>query len=600
MKQLEVLLREQIDTRYKWNLEDIYPTLDDWEKDYQLLSEKIPTLSKYEGTLGNGPEYLLEYLQLQTEVSHMYEKLVVYAKLLHDENTKDSHLQQIFQRLQPLEIKFARAVAFFIPELLELDSSTLESYYEMPELTFFKKYLDNILRMKPHQLSKIEENLLSQTSLLYSADHTFTMLDNADMTFDPVVTEEGETYPLTSSTFLGLMTSENREVRKKAFKNTYKAYKNVINTIASTYLGNLKKDLFYSQVRKYPSTLERMLFENDVTPKVYDNLVNTMKANQPLMHRYISLRKKLLNLPELHMYDIYAPLVENSKQEIPYEKSYDIMLDGLSILGEEYVSILKEARTNRWIDVYPNDGKLSGAYQWGTYGVHPYVLLNHRDDLESLFTLAHEMGHALHSYYSDRENAYLYAQYVIFVAEVASTVNEVLLIHHLLRNTNDLDTKKHLLNYFMELFKSKMFRQTMFAEFEKIVHEKVQNEEPLTAQQFSDIYYQLNQEYYGPEMTHDDEIRYEWARIPHFYRSFYVYQYATGFAAAIAIAKRIMDEGKPAVEDYLCFLKSGGTDSPIELLKIAGVDMASPKPIEDAMEVFNEVMNEFESLLLLK
>ncbi|HYK73592.1 MAG TPA: oligoendopeptidase F [Pseudoneobacillus sp.] len=594
---MEVLLRNKIDAQYQWNLEDIYSSLEDWKEDFQSLSEKIVELSNFEGTLSKGPDFLLEYLQLNTEINLVKERLGVYAKFRHDENTKDTERQELLLQLQPLEIQYSTATAFFIPELLELDSETLETYYLKPELLFFKKNLDNILRMKPHLLSIEQEKLISQTSLLYSADHTFTMLDNADITFEPVKDENGNIYMLTSSTFGKLMANENREIRKMAFENTYKSYGSLINTIASTYLGNVKKDLFYSQVRNYPSSLGHALFENNVKVDVYSNLVDTIKDNQSLMHRYISIRKKALNLPEIHMYDIYAPLVPDSPQDIPYEEAYDIMLDGLSILGDEYISILKEARTNRWIDVFTNDGKMSGAYQWGTYGTHPYVLLNHRNDLDSLFTLAHEMGHALHTYYSDRENPYLYAQYVIFVAEVASTVNEVLLINHMLKKTNDPSKRKNLINYFMEIFKGKMFRQTMFAEYEKIVHEKVRNGEPLTSTHFNDIYYKLNQEYYGQDIIHDEQIKLEWARIPHFYRSFYVYQYATGFAAAIAIAKRILEEGEPAVQDYLNFLKSGGTDSPIELLKIAGVDMASPKPIKDAMEVFEDLINEFEDLL---
>jgi oligoendopeptidase F len=594
---MEVKVRNQMDTRYQWNLEDIYSSLDDWEEDYQSLNEKIQMISKYEGTLSKGPDFLLGYLKLMTEINLVQERLMVYARFRHDENTKDTQRQELLQRIHPLTIKYSKASSFFIPELLELDQETLETYYLKSELLFFRKYLDTILRTKPHQLSKEQEKLLSQTSLLYSADHTFTMLDNADITFEPVTDENGNTYTLTGATFGKLMASENREIRQQTFHNTYKSYESLINTIGSTYLGNLKKDLFYSQVRNYPSSLEQALFENDVNVDVYSNLIDTIKAHQGLMHRYISIRKKALNLPELHMYDIYAPLVLDTAQDIPYENAYDIMLDGLSILGEEYISLLKEARSNRWIDVYTNEGKMSGAYQWGAYGTHPYVLLNHRDDLDSLFTLAHEMGHALHSYYSDRENPYLYAQYVIFVAEVASTVNEVLLMNHMLKQSNDPAMKRNLINYFLELFKGKMFRQTMFAEFEKMVHEKVQKEEPLTSTHFSDIYYQLNQEYYGNEMIHDHEIRFEWARIPHFYRSFYVYQYATGFAAAIAIAKRIIEEGETAVQDYLNFLKSGGTDSPIELLKIAGVDMASPKPIKDAMDVFEDLLNEFEALL---
>jgi oligoendopeptidase F len=561
------------------------------------MENKIKLIKQYEGTLSKGPDYLLGYLKLTLEMNLIQERLLVYAKLRHDENTKDTMRQELLQRIQPITIKISKACSFFIPELLDLDIEVLNSYYLNEEILFFKKYLDKIVRAKPYQLSKKQEKLLSQTDLLYSASHTFTMLDNADIIFDPVIDENGNKISLTNANSAKLMASENRAIRKMTFSNIYKSYGSLINTLASTYLGNVKKDLFYSQVRNYSSSLEQAMFENDVNIEVYSNLIAAIKDHQPLMHRYIAIRKKAMDLQELHMYDIYAPLVPNTSQDIPYEEAYDIMLDGLSILGDQYISILKEARNNRWIDVYPNDGKMSGAYQWGTYGTHPYVLLNYRNDLNSLFTLAHEMGHALHTYYSDHENHYLYAEYVIFVAEVASTVNEVILMYHLLKETGDPAKKRSLINYFLELFKGKIFRQTMFAEFEKIVHEKVQNDEPLTSSHFSEIYYQLNQDYYGNDIIHDNEIRYEWARIPHFYRSFYVYQYATGFTAAIAIAKRIMDEGDSAVRDYLTFLKSGGTDSPLELLKIAGVDMTSTKPFKDALEVFQDLLDQFEELL---
>jgi oligoendopeptidase F len=589
--------REDIEEKYKWNLQDMYETLEKWEDDYKQAEKLIDEAAIYKGKLKDSAGNLYNYLELTIKISNIFERLANYASRLEDQNTKNTKSQALRQRLSPLSLKYREKLSFFNNELMEIDADVLESFYkEEAKLGFYKKHIDEILRNKAHILSKEKEEVLAQTSELYSASETFNKLNNADITFEPVIDKDGNELVLTNSNYSTYISSSDREIREQAFKNLYKTYDGLKNTIASTYLGNLKKDKFYSKIRNYGSTLDSHLFSDNIPKSVYENLINTVKKNIEPMEKYISLRKKILGLDEVHMYDLYAPIVKDSEKEISYEEAYETMKKGLAPLGEEYVSILEEARVNRWIDVYENEGKRSGAYSSGPYGVHPYVLLNHKDDVDSMFTLAHEMGHALHSYYSNQANPYLYADYTIFVAEVASTVNEVLLMKYLLNNTNDRLLKLSLVNEFLDKFKGTLYRQTMFAEFEKITHDKVEASEPLTVDDFNEIYLQLNKDYYGEELIHDDEIKLEWARIPHFYNAFYVYKYATGFSAAIAIAERILNEGKPAVDDYLKFLKSGGTDYPIEELKIAGVDMSSPVPIENALKLFKELVDELENL----
>ena len=592
----DVLKRRDIAEKYKWNLNHIFPSEQSWVATIEKIENQIDQLISLKGTLGTSASTLVKFLELKTETGLLFEKVAVYARMHEDENTKDSKRQAMVQKLSPLRLKYSSGLSFFVNELLNIEETTIQSFYEQEEkLQFYKPYLDEIFRSKEHILSPEKEEVLAQTGLLYSADDTFRKLNNADMTFDPIITEDGK-LPLTNGNYATYLNSPKRHIREQAFKNVYKAYSGLKNTIASTMLGNIKKDVFYSKIRHYPSSLEAALFDDNVSLEVYENLIDTVKKNIAPLHKYVELRKKTLDLDSLHMYDMYVPLVDGFDKEITYEEAYDTMKKALAVLGDEYVSLLEEARTGGWIDVFETEGKRSGAYSWGPYGTHPYVLLNHKENLDSMFTLAHEMGHALHSAYSDKQLPYLYAGYSIFVAEVASTVNEVLLMRYLLANSDDKEMKIYLINEFLDKFKSTLYRQTQFAEFEKIVHEKVEQDEPLTGDDMNRIYLQLNRDYYGDSLVHDEEIQYEWSRIPHFYNAFYVYQYATGFSAAIAIAEKILTEGEPAVNDYLAFLKSGGSDYPIELLKIAGVDMSSPKPIDDALQYFAKLVAELEEL----
>lgn len=605
---MELKKRETIDEKYKWKLDHIFKSEKEWEEACNTILNNINELSKYEGKLGESAENLLKFLNLKIKTSLLFEQVYVYARMNEDENTKDPKKQTLVQKLDPIHLEYSTKLSFFTNEFLEIDEAKLESFYktnvktgeeeslETGSLGFYKDYLDEILRGKKHILSKEQEEILAQTSLLYNSQDTFNKLNNADMKYDDLIDKDGNKLPLNSSNYSNYLNDTDQNIRKQAFENKYKAYINVHNTIASTMLGNLKKDKFYSSVRKYGSSLESALFDDNVDVKVYENLIKTVKENVKPLHEYVNLRKELLKLDEMHMYDMYVPVVDGYTEKISYDKAYDMMLEGLSVLGEDYISKLKEARDGGWIDVYPTEGKRTGAYSWGPYGTHPYVLLNHTDDIDSLFTLAHEMGHALHSDHSDSNLHYLYAGYSIFVAEVASTVNEVLLMRHMIDKTEDKEMKIYLINEFIDKFKSTLYRQTQFAEFEKVTHDKVDKGEPLTGQNLNEIYLQLNKDYYGDGVVHDEQIAYEWSRIPHFYNAFYVYQYATGFSAAIAIADKILKEGKPAVDKYIQFLSSGGSDYPIELLKIAGVDMSSPEPIENALKVFEGLVEELKEL----
>lgn len=591
--------RSDIKDQHKWNLKDIYKTEQEWEKDIQKTEVLTDKIKNFSGNLSISAENLFNCLELDTELSILIEKIYTYAGLKRDEDTRVSSSQEMINKAENIAVKVDTAASFIVPELLTIKEEVLEKFYkEKPELELYRKSLNLIMRTKAHILTKEQEEILSLTSEMASVpSNVFGMLNNADIKFPIIKNENGEEVELTKGNYSEFMDSENREVRKEVFKALYSTYIKYKNTIATTLHANIKKNVMYAKIKKYPSALERSLFSDNVSKEVYDNLIKTVRENLEPMYKYMKLRKEILGVDELHMYDIYTPLVPAFDKKINYNEAYDLMLEGLSPLGEKYIEVLKHAKENGWIDIYENEGKRGGAYQWGPYGSHPFVLLNHKDNLDSMFTLAHEMGHAMHSYYSDKENPYPYAQYTIFVAEVASTVNEVLLMQHLLGKTTDKNERRYLINHFLEQFRGTLYRQTMFAEFEKITHELVENGESLTSEKFSEVYLELNKAYYGKEVIQDEEIQYEWMRIPHFYNSFYVYKYATGFSAAIAIAKRILTEGKAARDEYLAFLKTGGQDFPIELLKIAGVDMNSPKPIEDALNYFKELVEEFEKLV---
>lgn len=593
--------RDEIPEQYKWNLKDIFESVEEWEKarkDCAALLDQLEELNAKAENSTSTAGNLLTYLKLSDRLDSIVEKVFVYTHLLSDENKKDSKRQELGQKLTPLSLKYSSVSSTFRTQLLALDGDTLNEYYqEEKDLQFYKKYFDELLRSKPHILSEKEELLLSQTGLLSSASTVFGMLNNADLTFPIIKNESGDDVQLTQGNYNQFLESKDINVRKQAFKALYSTFKKFENTIAATLHASNKKDAFYSIVRKYNSSLEASLFSDNVPVEVYSNLIKTVRNNNAPMKKYLELRKKMLGLEELHMYDLFTPLVKDLDLKISYEEAYETMKKALSVLGSDYVETLEEAYTGGWIDVYENEGKRNGAYQSGSYGVHPYVLLNHKDNLNSMFTLVHELGHAMHTHYSNANNEQLYAGYTIFAAEVASTVNEVLLMRYLLKNTEDKKVKTNLITYFLNQFRTTLYRQTMFAEFEKITHERVENGEPLTAENLSEIYYELNKDYHGDGIVHDAEIATEWSRIPHFYNAFYVYKYATGFSAAIALSKQILEEGEPAVERYINFLKSGGTDFPIELLKSAGVDLSTPKPIEEALHVFSELVSELESLI---
>lgn len=592
-----LLTRDKVEEQYKWNLKDLYADRDAWTNDFKQLEEKVPQFEAFRGKIATNASMLYDCLKFDDDVSLLGERLYIYAHLLKDQNTKDAESQAIESKIRNLFTELGTVSSFVVPEILTIDEETMQQYYdEVPGLVFYKKSLDKTFRRRNHTLPEEQEALLAQYSDLFSSpSRIFSMLDNADLQF-PTIEIDGESVQLTKGRYSELLESSNRENRRNAYNALYETYGGLNHTLATTYVSHVKRNVTSSKVRQYPGFLEAALFSDNVPPAVYNNLIQSVHSNLPQMYKYIDLRKRMLGVDELRMFDMYVPLVSGVDRRYTYEQAYDLVLEGLAPLGEDYLAMLQEAKSSRWIDVYETDGKRSGAYQSGCYGVHPYVLLNFNGTLDSAFTIAHEMGHAMHSYFSDQNNPYTYAQYTIFVAEVASTVNEILLVNHLLDQTSDKRVRAYLVNHFLDQFRTTVYRQTMFAEFEKIVHEKVAIGEPLTAKELNEVYAELNRTYYGHGVVTDEHIAKEWSRIPHFYTSFYVYKYATGFSAAVAIAQRIIAEGQPAVEQYKAFLRSGGTDYPIELLKIAGVDMSSPKPVDDALAYFGDLVRELEQL----
>ena len=581
-----------------WCLEDMFESDDFWEEEFGRLQRMIFQYEDFEGTLGESADSLLEYLKFNDETNLLMERLYVYANMRYHQDMANSMYQEFAARAQKLMVEISGASAFAEPEILEITTEKINIFFnENPELETYKRYISEILRGKNHTLDKKTETILAKSrQMANAAENIFSMYNGADIKFPSITTEEGEEIEITHGNFVPLLESTDREVRKAAFEGVYETYGKMRNTLAATFAANLDQANFYAQVRNFSSAREMYLYGSNIPESVYDNLIETVHKNMDKMHKYVSLRKKILDVSELHMYDLYTPIAKAPDTKYSFEAAKDIVLEGLAPMGEEYIKVLEEGFDNRWIDVYENEGKRSGAYSWGAYGIHPYVLMNYHGTLDHVFTLAHEMGHAIHSYYSDANQPYVNAGYKIFVAEVASTCNESLLIQHLLKITEDEEEKAYLINHFLEQFKGTLYRQTMFAEFEKIAHSMVQNGEGVTADRFCEIYYNLNKEYFGDDIVIDKEIELEWARIPHFYNPFYVYQYATGLSAAIALSKRIIEEGKPAVEDYMKFLKGGSSQDPIELLKIAGVDMTSAKPIETALELFGNLLDELQKM----
>ncbi|WP_277470181.1 MULTISPECIES: oligoendopeptidase F [unclassified Paenibacillus] len=592
----QLLKRSEVPAENRWKLEDMFASQEQWDKEYNEAKALIKKASAFQGKLDSAEE-LKACFELDDELSQLTERLYVYAHMRQDEDTAAPTYQALTQKAKKLSVEAGEALSFVTPEILSLPVEKLDQFIADPTLSAYTFTLTEMKREKAHVLSKAEEALLAQVGNISQApQNIFGMLNNADLKFPKIKNEDGKEVELTHGSYIQFLESPDREVRKNAFKAVYETYAKQKNTIAATLSANVNKNVFYSRVRKYPSVLEMSLYGDNIPKEVYTNLIDTIHESLPLMHRYMKLRQKLLGVDELHMYDLFAPLVDEYKLDITFEEAKQITKEGLKPLGDDYLSVLQEGYDNGWIDIYENENKRTGAYSWGAYGTHPYVLLNHNDNLNSMFTLAHEMGHALHSYYSDNALKYRDAQYTIFLAEVASTTNEALLMDYLLNKSTDPKEKMYLLTYYADQFRTTVFRQTMFAEFEKIIHQRAEEGESLTPQDLSAIYYDLNVKYYGADMVVDKDIEMEWARIPHFYNSFYVYKYATGFSAATSFSKQILEEGKPAVDRYLGFLKSGGSDYSINILAKAGVDMSSPEPIREAMSVFESVIEQMEQL----
>ena len=539
--------------------------------------------------------------KLSDELNQLLEKVYVYANQRLHENTDNSTYQNLASQAQGLLVELSESLSFVEPELMELPDGIIETFLdENEELLVYRQYFENIIRQKKHVLPTEQERLLAAMGeVAESPKDIFSMFNNADIRFPEITGEDGHLVQVTHGRYMSLMQSRNRQARKDAFEAMYGVYGDWRNTLAAMYRANVKQEAFLAKAHKYTSDLEAALDGSHIPVKVYEQLIEAVHESMPLMYRYMKLRKKLLGVEELHMYDLYVPVIEQDHSEIPFEQAKKTVLEGLAPMGEEYLHLLREGFDHGWIDVYENQGKRTGAYSWGAYGTHPYVLLNYQGTLHDVFTLAHEMGHALHSWYSDEHQPYIYAGYRIFVAEVASTCNEALLIHYLMEQSKKAGDRKktmYLMNYFLEQFRTTLFRQTMFAEFEKITHGLQEQGETLTADRLCEIYYDLNKLYFGEEICVDQEIAMEWARIPHFYTPFYVYQYATGFSAAIALSKQILEQGAPAVERYKKFLKGGSSMYPLELLKMAGVDMEQKAPVQDALAVFAQYLDEMERL----
>lgn len=589
--------RNEVPEQEKWNLDDLYSDLTKWEEDYKLIDKMGEELARFDGNIHDGHS-LCEYLTLSEKLSFHFNKLFAYAMLKVDEDTRVTNSQSYMDRAKQLSVKVSSANSFFMPFLLSLDEATLKGYIaEEKGLQYFEKDLLESFRYKPHVLNKDQEEILSRLGEALSAPSTtYGMINNADIRFGKVTKENGEKVELTRGMYAKLIEDEDREKRREAYKAYYEPYVHLKNSIASTLSAAIKNNVTISKLRHYPSALEKALFGDNVPKDVYENLIETTKKNISAMHNYTSIRKEKLGLDELRQYDLSVPLVSGAKKDISYDEAFEIMCKALAPLGNDYIETLKEFRKARYFDVRETPGKRSGAYNLGVYGVHPYILLNHQDDLDSLFTLVHECGHGVHSKLSSEHQPQITARYSIFVAEVASTVNEVLLINYLLNNEENENVKKFLINHFIDKFKGTFFTQVMFAEFEKKTHEMAEQGQPLNVESFSEVYEGLFREYHGEELVFDDEVKYGWARIPHFYRPFYVYKYATGFASAIHIATKILDGDESTLESYLEFLKSGSADYPLELLKKTGVDLTTPYPIENSMKKFNELVEEFSKL----
>lgn len=591
--------RKDIPKEYKWDLGSLYESVESWEEDFTKASQVFEEIQEMKGKLLSSAENFLEGINQYLEGMRIVSRLRTYAKMRQDENTKISTFQALNSRGEALGVQFGEVSSYIIPEIMEGDLGVIKGYLKNhQDLKLYEQFVDDILRRRPHTLSKEAEELLAQAGELISApENIFGMLNGADLKFPIITDENGKDITLTHGSFIPCMMSKNRSVREEAFKKYYGVYEEHKNTFGAMLGSEVKKNIFKSKARKFPSAREAALFDNNVPVSVYDHLIKSVNENLPAMHKYVNLRKQILEVDELHPYDLYVSLIKDVDMKVPYEKGKETVLKSLKPLGEEYTDIVKKSYEDGWIDVYENVGKRSGAYSWGTYDSKPYILLNYHDRLDDVFTLTHEMGHSMHSYFSRKNQPYVYGNYSIFVAEVASITNESLLNHYLLETVKEKEERLYILNHYLEQFRGTIFRQTMFAEFERDIHEMAERGEALTADVLSSHYRKLNEKYYGEELSIDSELDLEWMRIPHFYYDFYVYQYATGFSAAVALSQKILNQGDEAVKDYIGFLSAGCSDYPIEVLKKAGVDMTTIDPVNDALKLFEGLVDEMEMLL---
>ena len=595
----EILERKDVLKEDTWDLESLFENFEAWEKTYDKVIEMANEFVSYENKTTSNGEVLYKVLQDRDDLYRQTQNLYSYASMNLDQDTRDGKSQALADKALGLFVEVQEKTSFLTPEILSLDSSKLESFYEEePKIELYKQFIDNIIRQKNHVLSSREESILAQMGEVGdSPQKIFSMLNNADLKFPTIRDENGKDVEITHGNFIPLMESENRDVRKAAFQGLYSTYEGYKNTFAATLNGNLKKNIFNSNIRNYNSSREASLDQNNILTSVYDNLINSVHNNLDSMYKYMEIRKRALGVEELHMYDLYTPIVKDVDFKIPYKEGVELIKKALAPLGDEYMEVVEEGFSSRWIDIYENRGKRSGAYSGGSYDSKPFILLNYHDTLDNVFTTAHEMGHSIHSYFSRKTQPFVYARYGIFVAEVASTANESLLMDHMLKNVKDKNERLYLLNHYLESFRTTVFRQTMFAEFEKIINEQLESGGALTADYLCEEYKKINELYYGPNVVIDDEIEMEWARIPHFYYNYYVFQYATGYSAAVALSEQILKEGKPAVDRYIDFLKSGSSDYPLNVLKKAGVDMTTEEPVNNAMKLFAKLVDEMDQLI---
>ncbi len=591
--------RSDVPADYKWNLEAVFPKDDQWETEFTEIAPLLEKMKGFQGRLGEDPGVLLDALKLRDDINFRLERLYAYARMRRDEDTTNAHYQALEDRARALWARVEETSSFFNPEVLEVGRERVNAFLaQNDDLNLYSHLLDDLFREAEHMLSAREEALLAAVGEVTAGpSQIFDMLNDADLKFGTVTDEDGEEVELSQGRYLRFVLSQNRDVRRNAFLKFHQSYHNNRNTIAATYSTQVKADIFFARARKYSSALEAALFHDNIPVSVYENLITAVNERLPLLHRYMDMRRRALGLDELHMWDLHVPLVPEADSKIEYDRATEMVVNAVAPLGQRYQDAVKEGFSSRWTDVYETQNKSSGAYSWGVYGVHPFMLLNHQDTLRDVFTLAHETGHSIHTYNTFATQPYVYANYTLFVAEVASTLNEELLSDYLLNSSDDRAVKLAVVNHSLEQFRTTLYRQTMFAEFEKIAHEKAESGEALTADKLSEIHFELNKKYHGPGVNADDEIAIEWARIPHFYRSFYVYKYSTGMSAAVALSQKILTEGQPAVDRYLQFLSRGSSMYSIDLLRDAGVDMSTPEPVLSALDRFEKRLNEMEQLL---